>query len=400
MNNRSFLSISLLLFLFFPYVGVVNGIDTQPNFILLCFAITPVLLRTALPLNFTIICLLSLSAFLLSFILHADNITWKYALTYLFILLNIYYIKWAISAGLLNLNATFITVVLACYVFVGLVQLYEPSFLAGVVTRGVDAVYTFAESNRGVRSLSPEPATLGKVINILFVFFVFQLATKHPVGLYRKVLFTIIVFFFILALVPRSAYALMMFIIIVIPLIYLINRRTLFITLMLLLSVTTAFLVLYPEFQSSRIYVMFKILLEEPSLLLQQGAMRRVLNIPISINNLLYFGPFGASNDPARVDAVLHTPIGQLHYEAFNRNLGGFIEIVLKFGLLSLPIMMLYGHSLYRILTLRLDSCDFKIGYWLCYAVLVITFQDGSPALALTWFLLLYLSSYRSRHGS
>ncbi len=52
MKSNSLLSIFLLLALFFPYIGVVSGIDTQPNFIIVCILFFPFFSRVILIITF------------------------------------------------------------------------------------------------------------------------------------------------------------------------------------------------------------------------------------------------------------------------------------------------------------------------------------------------------------
>ncbi|WP_305463966.1 hypothetical protein [Photobacterium leiognathi] len=330
----------------------------------------------------------------MSILISNEFITYKYILTYVFVFFNVFFIQWYINNNALDVNIKFVTFVFFVYAIVGIIQFYFPSFLSGFVSRGEAAVFTFSESGRGVRSLSPEPATLGKVFNILFVLSIFLLIKDSLKLDYAKIYTVILIYLFAIGGISRSAYAFAIFLILVFPLLFIINRKLFFIFVIIAMFSLPLIATVNGYFSEVRMFKMFDLLYNEPSMLLQQGAIRRLLNIPISINNLQYFGFFGAGNSPLRYESVLNTPIGQLQYTAFNRNLGGYIELVLKFGILSLPIFFIYLKSLFKIIKNKYYGSEISIGFWLAFSVLTLTIQDGSPTLALSWFLLLYISKF------
>jgi hypothetical protein len=383
----------LLLPLFFPFIGFFPGVDTQPIFLTFAFVMFILLLkRMFFDLKFLIAFILTIACIVFHFMLDSSNLELKYVFTYIGALLTFFLIHNAVYNGLFKLTLNFILIVSSIYIVVGIVQLFIPDFLASVVNRSVEHALTYQTSGRGVRSLTGEPTAFGKVITLLNVLSVFVIYRGDISRKNRAALIVSVVLFIASALLSRSAYALAIHAFMIFNLVFLINKSFFFIfsvILLFLLSSLMSYLHLYSDI---RVLNILNQLLTQPDILLQQGAMRRVFNIPISLNNLQYFGYLGAGNSPMFYNAVLPTPIGDLKYMAFNRNLGGIVEFILKFGLLSIPIIFVYFYMCSKILLIKyfVNGKKIRIGIYLVLALLLLAFQDSSPIQPLSWFILIY----------
>jgi hypothetical protein len=390
----------LLLPLFFPFIGFFPGVDTQPVFLIVAFLMFFLLFKhIKFDLIFFIVFIVSVISIVIRFSLEVSYLDFKYVFTYLGALLTFFLIYTCIDNGYLKPTLKFVILVSIFYIAVGVIQLFVPDFMANVVNRSVEHALSYAGSGRGVRSLTGEPTALGKIfttLNVILIFLIYisEIANKH-----RAALITCLICFLVSALLSRSAYALVIHISLIFTLVFLINKKLFFALLTVMFFIITSLLSYLYMYSDIRVINILNQLMTEPEALLQQGAMRRVLNIPISLNNLQYFGFLGAGNSPDTFSGLLSTPIGNLNYMAFNRNLGGFVEFILRFGMFSIPIILIYFHMCFRILltTFYVDDKKFRIGIFLFCAVLLLTFQDSSPVQPLSWFLLAYLYLYHRK---
>jgi hypothetical protein len=388
----------LLLPLFFPFVGFFPGIDTQPMFLIAALSVFVLLFKyIKINISFFIVFLISLISIVSRFLFEPNYLDFKYVFTYLGALLTFFMIYTAIDNGYLKPTGKFVLFVSGFYFIIGVIQLFIPDFMANVVHRSVEHALSYAGSGRGVRSLTGEPAALGKVFTTLNVLLVFFIYTSDVIKKHRAALTACLMFFLASAVSSRSAYALAIHLFLIFILIFIINKKLFFIVIaiiFLLMTSLLSYLYLYADIRAINILGQ---LLTTPEVLLQQGAMRRVMNVPISLNNLQYFGYFGAGNSPDSFNASLYTPIGNLNYLAFNRNIGGFVEFILKFGVFSIPLIFTYFYMCFNVLltTFYVDNKKFRIGIFLVCAIMFLTFQDSSPVQPLSWFLLVYLYLYR-----
>lgn len=387
----------LLLPLFFPFVGFFPGADTQPIFLILALVLF-VFFSRKIKFNIFFIIIFVISALLIfmRFYIESSQLDFKYVFTYLGALVTFFLIYVLVENGYLQPTFKFMLFVLFSYMIVGIIQIFIPDFMASIVSRSVEHALSYSNTGRGVRSLTGEPTALGKIftsINIIVVFLLYysDLKDKH-----RTALLVSASIFFVSAILSRSAYALIIHILLIILLMIIVNKKLFFILsvfLFFIMAPLLSYLYMYSEVRAVNIIIQ---LFNQPEALLQQGAMRRVLNIPISFNNLQYFGYFGAGNSQGFFNATLSTVIGPLNYQAFNRNLGGIVEFILKFGVFSIPIISLYFYMLFKILVMKvcIDGKAFRIGIYFACSTFVLTFQDGSPVQPLSWFLLVYFYVY------
>ncbi|UPR33122.1 hypothetical protein ISX50_08155 [Vibrio cyclitrophicus] len=392
------------LAIFFPFVGIINGIDNQPNLIILLVFAIPLLaykfsLRTE-P-EFLLLISLVLVCFLLRFVLENEYVTPKYILTYLssiYIFASLYLL---VYNRLLDVSLRFLIFCGLIYAFVGFAQLFYPDFLAGVVNRSLEQALSYTSTGRGVRSLTGEPAALGKVFTTLNVLMVFLILINKEI--HKKLLFCICTFagfLVVSAVLSRSAYALAIHLVLFFVFLFVLSKAffIIFFTsfsvlLLLFLNVDIT------EFSDIRALNVFYQLFTDPSLLLQQGAIRRVLNIPISLNSLNYYGILGAGNSTEVFLADINTPFGRLTYNAHNRNLGGLIEYVLKFGLLSVPLFFILGFMIIKIALLKVfvSGRKLRVGIFLAVSIILLSFQDSSVSLSFSWFVLIFFYVFSTR---
>ncbi|MEZ8943713.1 hypothetical protein AB6E30_06625 [Vibrio sp. 10N.247.311.12] len=395
---NSYLDRILLFSIFFQAVGFFPGIDTQPNFILLCLILFPFIISrlvvSAVPLSVLFILTCSLLA---AFLFHVDNITLKTALTYLAPVFIAYAIFILNVSGCLNLSTRFLLIVVFIYSFVGVCQFIKPDFLSFLVTRSVDAALSFSESGRGVRSLTGEPAHFGKIITIINVFFVLTYAKEKGMKFNTyDVNYILSVSLFLLlinVLVPRSFYSIFNHALVFYFLIVFFRPK---LSLVILVSFVSILLVWGASLSfidsDVRFVNILNYMLNEPQRLLDFGAFRRVMNIPLTFYNLSFFGPYGAGDSDFSIYTSFSTPLGELYYNVFGRLYGGVFEYTLKFGVFSIPILACVLLLMCSALKLRVfvNGQSSNLGGWLLFALFLILFQDGAPAKPLPIFLLIY----------
>jgi hypothetical protein len=397
-NSFSFIrviGILLALTVLFPEVGLISFSDVQPNFFILsalCILVlaTKIKLSVKMSSYFTV-CVLCL---VLSFIVHNANITWFYVLKYSICLLTFLFCYILCSNKILVISNKLIIISIFIYLFVGLVQFKIPDFLTSLVTRGLTTA-DLASSGRGMMSLTGEPSHFGKVITILNILFVFKsLVDKEKGYNYVSLQWFTITLFILNCLICQSTYACFFHFICMIGIFYILNRRLAYVFMALVffgsVSVITFLSLTFPE---ARIAQILNLLLTNPEMLLQQGAIVRLLNVPLTFVNLSYFGLWGSGNSSLVFSGQVDLVAGVLEYAVWNRLYGGFIEYVLKMGVLSIPLVIGY---LYMMITIA--RIKFKIsghlrsgGAIFAGMLLMLSLQDGSPASPLMIYVVIYV---------
>jgi len=109
-------------------------------------------------------------------------------------------------------------------------------------------------------------------------------------------------------------------------------------------------------------------------------------------------GLTGAGNSNEVFQTSVWTSFGALFYEARSRGIGGFIEFLLRFGVFSFPLMFFYFLIVKRVadVVVVLSENRVRIGLYFAAAVLLLSFQDSSPALPMS--LMMVVALYRFRH--
>ena len=403
LDNKSPMAISvsavigilLALTILFPEVGLVSFSDVQPNFFILSvFCVMALLARLRLSgtviLYFTV-CLLSL---LLSFIAHQDNVTWLYISKYSISLLTVFscYILCANSIVVISNKLIIVTAII--YLFVGAMQYVIPDFLISLVTRELTTT-DLGSSGRGMMSLTGEPSHFGKTITILNVLFVFKtLVEGQKSHDYRSLQLVSITLFILNCLICQSAYACFFHFICLIGIFYILNRRLAYVFMALVffgsVSAISFLSLMFPEVRIAQI---LNLLLTNPEMLLQQGAIVRFLNVPLTFVNLSYFGLWGSGNSSLVFSGQVDLAVGVLEYVIWNRLYGGFIEYVLKMGVLSIPLVIGYLYMMITIARIKFSISGHTRygGIFFAGILFMLSLQDGSLASPLMIFTVIYI---------
>ena len=280
------------------------------------------------------------------------------------------------------------------YILVGLIQFQIPDFLSFLVATK-DTGELMLATGRGMQSLSAEPSNLGNILVLLNIIYIFNSLTNQRKFVSYRHLYLITFSFFIMnCLISQSLYSCSYHLLSLIAISSILNVRvTIIIVLAMIfsfISIITSLAIAFPE---ARIVYLLGVLVENPNLLLQQGAIVRALNIPISLLNLSYFGIWGSGNINVSWSASLETGIGMLSTTIGNRLYGGFMEYVLKMGILCFPLIIIY---LYMIWTI--SQANFKelghsrfAGVIFSLMVLIFSLKSGSPASPLMIFFVIYI---------
>lgn len=397
-NSNRFLSIvSMLLALtiLFPEVGLVSFSDVQPNFFLLSAVCTLVLVNS-LKINkkiflYFMICMLFIC---LSFIIHQKNMTWLYILKYSISFISVFLCYVLLSNRVLVISQKLIIVTLIIYVVVAIIQFRVPDFLTSLVTRELTTT-DLSSSGRGMMSLTGEPSHFGKTITILNILLVFKNLVEGQKSFNYKSLQLISILLFIMnCLLSQSFYACFFHFICLFGISYILNpRTTLIFGGLVFFGLASAISVLALAFPEARIAQIANLLFTRPELLFQQGAMVRALNIPLTFVNLYYFGIWGTGNSSLVFAGQIDLGLGVLQYSVWNRLYGGFIEYVLKMGVLSVPLVIGY---LYMIITMarirfRVSGHLRSIGFIFAGMLFMLSVQDGSLGSPLMIFVVIYI---------
>jgi len=389
------IGILLALTILFPEVGLVSFSDVQPNFFVLsafCIIVFASRLRFSRSvILYFAVCFISL---LLSFVTHQDNITWLYIMKYSISLLTVFFCYILCSNNIVVISNKLIIISALIYLFVGAMQYVIPDFLTSLVTRDLTTA-NLASSGRGMMSLTGEPSHFGKTITILNILFVFKaLVEGQKAHNIRSLQLVSIVLFILNCLISQSAYACFFHFICLIGIFFILNRRLAYFFLVLVFfGAVSAISFLSLVFPEARIAQILNLILTNPELLLQQGAILRALNVPLTFVNLSYFGLWGTGNSSLVFSGQVDLGLGILEYIVWNRLYGGFIEYVLKMGVLSVPLIFGY---LYVMLTIarikfRINGHLRSGGIIFAGILFMLSLQDGSLASPLMIFTVIYV---------
>lgn len=373
----------LLFCIFFPFIGFIEGADTQPTLVvvtIILFLFNKIKFRAhALVIGSAI-----LLPFLLRMIFEVNEVNLRYIIIPIILTVNIILILSKIEQFKILITSDFLIVITSIYVVVGLIQIVWPEFLTFLTPRGMTNSSIIMESGRGLKSLTNEPSHFGKLIitfNLLY-----HLTDK------KSSLRSSLIFFLINFLLARSLYMIAMHL----GLILFLHSR---LKIVLGLSLVSLIVIQFREFllpQESRISFLVDLIFNNKEGLMKQGAFARLYNIPISINNLVAnFNILGYGNSERIFSTEIKTFFGTYSYIASKRNLGGFIEVLLRLGILSIPFFFLYINTIIRII-----SKFQKEGLGLALIILMLTLNDGSITNPLSILIILLTLSYANRSYS
>lgn len=393
------LSITLLLALtvLFPEVGLIPFSDVQPNFFILS-VICVVVFANKLKLGsitavYFTVCMLCLW---LSFVIHNENINWLYIFKYSISLLSFFLCYILCLNRVLFATNKLLVVTIFIYLLVAAVQFIVPDFLTFLVSRSqTQTTLDLISSGRGMMSLTGEPSHFGKTITILNVLYVFNsLMGDNRDVKHRSLLVFTIVLFVLNCLLSRSLYACFFHFVCLIGIFYILDRRaTCFFIVLMAFGLTSSIALIGTMFPTVRIAQLASQAISNPELLLEQGAIVRVLNVPLTFINLSYFGFWGSGNSSLNLQSQFGTGFGTLTYTMSNRLYGGFVEYILKMGLLSLPLVTGYFYMLLTIGKVNLFLSDSRrsVGMVFSGMLFLLSLQDGSLASPLMIFTVVYM---------
>lgn len=385
----------LALTILFPEVGLVSFSDVQPNFFILSAVCTLALLGrvrvSTTAILYFIVCMLCL---LLSFIVHNENVTLLYMLKYSISLLTVLFCYILCSNRIVVISNKLIIFSALIYLFVGAMQYVIPDFLISLVTRELTTA-NLASTGRGMMSLTGEPSHFGKTLTILNVLFVFKSLVDGEKGQsYRSLQLITITLFILNCFLSQSFYACFFHFVCLIGVSYILNRRAtyLFMALMLfgLVSAISFLAIIFPE---ARIAQIANLLITNPELILEQGAIVRALNVPLTFVNLSYFGLWGTGNSSLIFLGQIDLGVGVLEYSILNRLYGGFVEYVLKMGVLSIPLIIGYLYMMTTIARIKFRIAGHlrSGGFIFAGMLFMLSLQDGSLASPLMIFSVIYI---------
>jgi hypothetical protein len=385
MNLKNKLTFFLI---FFPFLGFIPGIDVQPFFLI--FSLSTFLffsLRNKFKRKDVILFPLCIVLFLAFALFNDfDKVTIAKGIASI---LTPFLITHAINDGL---KITEKQIIIFCLIIfsVGLIQLFfNREFLTILVSRSSDAIQRSIETGRGVRSVFPEPATFGKQILLTNILIYSLLISKKKNKLAKQYS---ILFFVLNILLSQSIYSIGIHFIFI--LIFIISFKQ---KLFLLILIPSLLLVLNTSYVNDFLsensnYRAFKLLfrlLDNPSILMNQGAFGRLYNMKISLNNFIEFNYTGSQSiefsNPNYT--YIDTLFGKYDYRLHQRNYGGAIEYLLMYGFYSIPIFIFIFQKYLGVFKSN------KQYVLLTSFSLFLLFQDGSTSNPFTWFVFIYLTT-------
>ncbi len=396
----------LFLPVFFPYVGVLKGIDMQPNaFLAMCMMAVVAMsqMRVYLDRSWSIVLTLTLLFVIFRFLvqqLSGDMPTdpglglVSFAQT-VFHLLTMFVVFLIVSAGVFRPTSRYIGGVLLIYGLVAALQVFiDESIGSALVYRGFQEL---ASTGRGVRSLASEPAVFANILLILSGFLMICAAQANWSR--RSFLLSQALVLAMSIGLAQSTYVILLQFSVFCVCALLVSKR-----LFAIVGISAVWALFAYELASDtagiRILYILQTLVENPVLLYEQGAMLRVMNVPISVYGSILHGPLGAGFDPQHmvVGAVPALPGHPYPFTVADRNMGGLVEILLRIGVGALPLLLLFLAGVGRIAstTARIGDTRLRIGMPVALVVFLTCFtysSIGNPMIWLLFFSALQWSS-------
>lgn len=394
MNQKiSALEKIILFSIFFPYIGLMPGADVQPTFILFSGVLFLLLINKVSSTSLFLLLVMVISGFLVLF-MDINIPPSKLILVYIVSLLTPFFIYNFVINNKIVINLNLLYFALFIYLFVGVVQLFYPEFLTFLVTR--DNTDQLIASGRGSKSLTGEPSQFGRVLILINVLFLFQKIVINKHVSLKKYLYFSVALLILNVILSRSFYAFAIHFFIVFLFSYYVSKK--YLVVFSCISVISLLLLYIYMDPSSRFYIILDALATNPDFIFSQGAIRRVLNVPISIYASYQYGAFGAGFSGSNL-LVSSLPFFSydIPFTILGRNLGGVIEFYLRIGILSLPLFFVYFLLLLKCCSIKSFYKDKKnsIGYFFALSVFILTFLDGSPSDPMKWYILIYICLYR-----
>lgn len=380
----------IIIPIFFPYLGPFTAFDLQPFYLLSVLLLFFVYHQTLkLSLKGVIFCALLSVIFMLRSLFYEDGVSFRYPFNFI-VAIVVGYIFLSLRKVLLqSLSVSLVCLVAGIYILFAMVQLFiDPYFMANMVSRSDQAIQLLVDSGRGVRSISPEPAQFGRILmqlNLLLLVVMTLKDFQHSRPLITAIVLSLSLLLASL-LFARSLYSAFVHMLIVATFVLVAPVRY---KVAGFIAVAALWLSVIIWIQDARLAQLFWGIIEDPSVVFQSGASRRLFNIPISIVGGIFTGPFGF--DPTGASRVISIGFGEVQhpFSITGRNHGGWVEFFYIFGVLALPLYLVVFSLLKRVLRIKLSSCEgsMNIGLVLVVGMFVGAFAYG-PVLDPLNFLI------------
>ena len=389
MKIKSLVEKFTLAFIFFPFVGGIPGVDVQPlalialSFFCLCFVRTYT--------YYSVLALvISLASMFLVSLYHDDSFT-KAHVVFVASIATIFFTYSAIRSGNFYISNRFVKNVILIYLSIGIIQLFIPDFLEFLISRQNSEL--LSESGRGVKSLTSEPSVFGALLiflNLLYIHTFVEERGREVLGTQLLNLSIVSITLLVFSVfIIQSFFAFFLHLLTLSILVFFIRKR--YFLLLFFTGIFLYALISSMSMGSGRFFVILDLVMNNPEYLLTQGAMARVLNIPISLIASWQNGILGTGFDADRpVEVSLFN--GAYRVLIVDRNLGGFIEFYLKMGLASIPLFFLLFLTLYKLsnYSVVIRSRIVKLGAATAISISIIIFNNGTMVSPLIWFTLFY----------
>lgn len=358
---------SVVYLLLFPFIGFLPT-DIQPWFIIVAF----VGLLLGASLRFTRIdtffVLINLVLVTLYIIIYNQQIDLRSVLTWLLFSIMPVALSHFIDFERHKI-VRLVSLSLFIYILVGLIQVYSGDFASNLVSREL-RLDIIEASGRGVRSLTSEPSVFARILGKLALTLII-LTGFRPMKQFFLILVNM--------MLSLSIYGIVVHIVIV----AVVMAKRFFKILGLLVIIVA---LIRSDSIPGRAGFIISGVRDNPTILLEQGAFARVINLPISVKNTLNYWPEGSAVKvlPSSPESI-NTVIGEYNYFLAPRNLGGLIELPYRFGFLGLCSLLTFLYYF------QVKSKNYKL-LRVKLLVLFLFFQDGSIIDTFNWILLFSLS--------
>ena len=315
--------------IFFPYLGPLEGLDLQPFFLISLFILFLRSKPQILPIHLVTLITVAVGIVFYGLFPTDATVTDSFFMPLVFVALMVFILS-ANDENVLPIGSHFIVVVASMYIAVGLVQVFEPSFLTQLVSRSTDAVGKLVESGRGVRSLCAEPAQFGRVLVSLNAIYILLAIKERKPSI--NVMCTTMVLLFANIFLAQSLYSVLIHFVVVGSFFFLCNYFKLRhrITGIAICSVGVAVFAFY--FAESRIATLIPLFLDNYEKIFEYGASNRLLSPLISIMGGLINGEMLGYRF---VDSEYVKLMGQIFYLQPKLH-GGYVELIYRFGVFGL----------------------------------------------------------------
>lgn len=387
----------LLLPAFFPYVGIFSGVDMQPIGLLTMITI----------LALTIICRpirvqpTHLYLLIVTVVVAVARLTYQFLVgemsadasisllafaQTMFHLTTILVAYLIVGSGVFVPTSKFIGLVALVYISIAVFQvLIDEQIGSELVYRGYQEL---EETGRGVRSLASEPSVFGNLILILSGFGMLIAARDGWPA--KWFLISQVVFLASTVLLAQSSYAIAVQFVVFLASTLVISLRLFLVLCLLTMWVIIGFLVGI-EAEGIRALFILQSLVQNPILLYEQGAILRVMNVPVSLYGGVLHGVFGAGfgSGNSVSGSIPALPGYPIPFEVGDRNVGGLVELFLRLGIGAVPLLSLYLQQILRIsrVAVRLGADQIRLGVPLAFVIFLTSFTYSSIGNPMVWLL-------------